>query len=81
MTDTPDYFQSLPDARQEALAVHLHLRWQQHEARVAGWTDPTPRPWTSLEPDQQRSYRAMAVAAMEFLNEAWIAAIPSAERN
>lgn len=60
------YFLPLPDERLERLAAHLHRRWQEHEAVVAQWSNPTPLPWDKLEPDVQRGYRAMAVAADEF---------------
>jgi hypothetical protein len=60
------YFYPLSHPREEALAMHLHRRWQEHEAEVARWSNPTPRSWDSLEPDQKRGYRAMAIAALEF---------------
>jgi hypothetical protein len=68
MSETPDhpYFHPLPE-RAELLAAHLHKRWQEHEAEVAQWSDKKPRSWESLEPDQQRGYRAIAVAALELL--------------
>src|SRR4029078_7891677 len=59
------YFHPIPGAGED-LAAHLYRRWQEHEAVVAEWTDPTPRKWLNLEPDIQRGYRAMAVAAIEF---------------
>jgi hypothetical protein len=65
MSDHP-FFHPLADARTERLAAHLHLRWQEHEAAVAGWSDPIPVPWEKLEPDIQRGYRAIAIAAIEF---------------
>jgi len=61
------YFHPLPDLRAESLAAHLYLYWQQHEAMVAEWIEKMPLPWNGLEPDQQRSYRALAMAALEFL--------------
>jgi hypothetical protein len=69
-TTAPDhpYFYPLSEP-EEKLAAFLHRRWQEHEAVVAQWSDPTPRPWESLEPDQQRGYRAMAMAAMEAIDE------------
>lgn len=60
---TPDhpYFYPLQDGMTERLVAFLYRRWQEHEAEVAQWSNPTPRPWEDLEPDAQRGYRAISV--------------------
>lgn len=59
------YFNPLPDPELEALAAFLYQEWQKHEAIIAEWSQRIIRPWSDLEPDIQRSYRAMAIAARE----------------
>jgi hypothetical protein len=77
MTDARDrieaarsYFSPLPDPAAEQLAAHLYRRHREHEAIIAEWTDPTFPPWESVEPDIQRSYRAIAVAAAGAMTDA-----------
>lgn len=67
MIDHEAMFQPI-EAEAEKLAAHLHHRWREHEAVIAGWYDDRPRAWATLDCDQKRHYRAMALAAIEFAN-------------